>query len=664
MISIVILVVLSCIGAVSANDDNNDSTETLANEFENSFDMDNLQATENEDLLSDDVKPFSELQTLIDNSNDGDILNISGTYKRIGDENNIIIRKAVTIQGEYNNTLLDGSSNGAIFVVYSKGVVLNGLTFKNAKAYDGGAVVSRYEVDDLIILNCIFEDNYASQHGAGVYLYGGLVKNCIFINNIANHGGAITTSTVGGHQGNIITDCKFINNKARMNFGGGAVYRGDVYNSYFENNQASAGRDISSGSCYNCTFADYSSTSLCDCMVYDISITQSGSYYQSKTIKVNISATLVNQPMTGNYITRNMSISNAWVTLKFSNGKTVNVKTNSEGIATYDVGLYPGTYSVVASYNNMGQTLKNIKINNAPAIMASSKLTTTYASGKEFTVKVVDSNTKKAISGAKVLLKVYTGKKYKNVYITTDSKGIARYNTGKLDLGKHKIVASSALAIKAKTITSQVTINKAKRTIVAPATTVAYNKAGKFSMTVKHGESKKPLKGVTLKLKVYTGKKYKTYSIKTNKNGAASISTKKLSKGTHKVSIEIKANSKYKSSSKTSKIIVKKNYKPKDDNKNDNLLKLPVDTYIRTGVIRSFIYVTGIYAGFTDTYTVVDANGNVLKDKTISIYVNDKFSHNITSGQSTSIYASQTATVKLVYYGDLQYNGYTLIIKP
>ena len=259
-----------------------------------------------------------------------------------------------------------------------------------------------------------------------------------------------------------------------MNSGGGAVYRGDVYNSYFENNQASEGRDISGGSCYNCTFADYSSTSLCESIVYNVSIIQSGSYYQSKTIKIKINATLVNQPMMGEYITRNMSISDVWVSLKFSNGKTANIKTNSEGIATYNVEFYPGTYDVVASYNNIVQTLKNINILNAPAIMISNKLTTTYASCKDFTVKVVDSNTKKAISGAKVLLKVYTGKKYKNVYITTDSNGIAKYNTGKLGIGKHKIVASSSLAINAKTIASQVIINKAKRTIVAPVTTVAY----------------------------------------------------------------------------------------------------------------------------------------------------------------------------------------------
>ena len=155
------MVVLSCIGAVSANDDNNGSAEILTNEFENSFDNNHIQSTENENLLSDDIKSFNELQALIDNSNDGDILNISGTYKCKGNDQRISINKPVTINGEYNNTILDGSNEDIIFVINSNGVILNGLTFKNAKGYDGGAVVSIYEVDDLIIQNCIFENNYA-----------------------------------------------------------------------------------------------------------------------------------------------------------------------------------------------------------------------------------------------------------------------------------------------------------------------------------------------------------------------------------------------------------------------------------------------------------------------------------------------------------------------
>lgn len=54
-------------------------------------------------------------------------------------------------------------------------------------------------------------------------------------------------------------------------------------------------------------------------------------------------------------------------------------------------------------------------------------------------------------------------------------------------------------------------------------------------------------------MKVYTGKKSKTYKLKTNTNGLVSINTKSLKKGSHKVSLKIKGTKKYKSTIKTSK---------------------------------------------------------------------------------------------------------------
>ena len=42
-----------------------------------------------------------------------------------------------------------------------------------------------------------------------------------------------------------------------------------------------------------------------------------------------------------------------------------------------------------------------------------SKLSTTYGSGKYFKVKAIDSKTKKPVVNVKLILKVYSGKKYK-----------------------------------------------------------------------------------------------------------------------------------------------------------------------------------------------------------------------------------------------------------
>ena len=56
--------------------------------------------------------------------------------------------------------------------------------------------------------------------------------------------------------------------------------------------------------------------------------------------------------------------------------------------------------------------------------------------------------------------------------------------------------------------------------------------------------TKKYVKGLKLKLKIYTGKKYKAYYIKTNNYGLAKFNTKNLKKGYHKVAI-ISANGKF-----------------------------------------------------------------------------------------------------------------------
>ena len=95
------------------------------------------------------------------------------------------------------------------------------------------------------MINNTFRHNSASGDG-GVYRAGGnkywtYLEGCLFYNNSAKNGGAILSSP------NLfsITNCSFINNKAREN--GGAIGRGGttsmnlIYSSYFFNNSAKNG---------------------------------------------------------------------------------------------------------------------------------------------------------------------------------------------------------------------------------------------------------------------------------------------------------------------------------------------------------------------------------------------------------------------------------------
>ena len=71
----------------------------------------------------------------------------------------------------------------------------------------------------------------------------------------------------------------------------------------------------------------------------------------------------------------------------------------------------------------------------------------------------------------------------------------------------------------------------------APKVKFKYKKSKYFKVTLKHKGTKKPMRGIKLKLKIYIGKKYKTYTVKTNKKGVAKFNTKKLSYGKHKVKV-------------------------------------------------------------------------------------------------------------------------------
>jgi len=258
-----------------------------------------------------------------------------------------------------------------------------------------------------------------------------------------------------------------------------------------------------------------------------------------------------------------------------------------------------------------GSSSGNINAKTAGKISANIKayrLKTTYNSGQSFKVKVTDLKTKKPVSNARILLKVYTGKKYKKVKITTDSNGVAKYSASKLKIGTHKIVVSSAdKNIKAKSKKSSVKLSKAALLISAPKTTNAY-KSGKFKATVKNKKTKNPMGGVKLKIKVYTGKKYKTYSVKTNKKGEASISTKSLSKATHKVVVTAKATKNYKAKTAKSSIKIVSSL--------DNAVgknKGPIETKFVFESMKFNYYPNSALKSVSINLNLVDANGNILK---------------------------------------------------
>ncbi len=265
-----------------------------------------------------------------------------------------------------------------------------------------------------------------------------------------------------------------------------------------------------------------------------LSLSVIGTYYKATKLKV---------------VLANCNVDTVPVTLTFNNGRKVTLNLD-DGVGYYYVSYVPGNYNVTVSINNELFRADSVNkpftiLKSQGAVITPTKLTTTYDSGKYFQVKVTMNGT--AMAGVKIKLLVYTGNKYKTYYITTGTNGIAKLSASKLAIGTHKVIVSSDESTSSMTATkktSYIVINKATTTVSAPKVTNKYKAKKYFKITIKNKATGKLVSGLKLKIKVYTGKKYKTYTVKTNSKGVASLSTRYIKRGTHKVVIS-SANSKY-----------------------------------------------------------------------------------------------------------------------
>ncbi len=188
----------------------------------------------------------------------------------------------------------------------------------------------------------------------------------------------------------------------------------------------------------------------------------------------------------------------------------------------------------------------------------------------EYSFKVYDLNTKQPVDGNafQVIVGYNAGAEFFGSYYGNVVNGIGKVTLDVIPVGTHKVMVEVFLNNGlSETVYSTITINQVKKSdstvkesniikpiVKAPVVKVKQKANKFFKVTVKNGKS--PVKNLKLKVKVWTGKKAKTYTIKTNSKGVAKLSTKKLKVGTHKVKVT-SGNVKYKIS-KSSKIVVKK----------------------------------------------------------------------------------------------------------
>ncbi|WP_458454033.1 hypothetical protein [Methanobrevibacter sp.] len=249
------------------------------------------------------------------------------------------------------------------------------------------------------------------------------------------------------------------------------------------------------------------------------------------------------------------------ITVKDKNGKAVanmyvlviidgNTKTpylfqtNSKGQISFSASLAVGKHKVaVASADNRydaKQVTQTITVKQASAKITTKKVTTYYKGGKTLDVKLTNTKTKTAIYDGKINIKIFISKnRYYNYNGNTGMNGKLKLLLDTLKPGKYKVVISGAdnKNFKAKEVTTKIVIKKAPAKIKAKKLTAKKGAKKYFTIKVTNKKTKKAIPKVKVKVKVYTGKKAKTYKIKTNSKGIAKLSVKKLKFGKHKVVI-------------------------------------------------------------------------------------------------------------------------------
>ena len=561
-ILLAVFILFLCINMVSASD--NISDENLEMDYSldaNSVSNDVEQwSIAEEDQLGNVCNAtgnaFDDIQKAVDKSKSGDVINLEGEY--ISSGKSIKINKDLTIQGS-NNTILKANGQSKCFQIVGSSKVI----FKDLKIVDANqAIFSDYDSDSssrkITCVNCTFINNSNAEskwkYGGAIEVQGLLtIRDCSFINCSSGMGGAIwccdgifmnsnfinnTAFEAGAIWGNklILVGCSFLNNKAKI---AGAILS-----------------DVSGFNITNCKFYNNHATGLGGAIYsYSKYVIDSGYHFA-----------IVNSEFSNNsadYLT-DYDDTKGMDSCKYSDF-------GAGSIFTY----YRKSVVLKTLFSNCTGLDGNIPI--TAVIITSSKLTAPYNSGKFFKFTVSDKKTNNAIKNLPILLKIYIPKKsyssaqkvheafncfiedidiftdnYYVVYLTspTNSKGIAslKFNPA---VGSYKIeVVPLYLNYHAPKLSSTIKINKAPTIIKAHKVTAKYKKSKYFKVTVKNKATKKAVKNIKVKIKVYTGKKYKTYNTKTNKNGVAKINTKILKRGTHKVVIS-SGNSNYKISAKS-----------------------------------------------------------------------------------------------------------------
>ncbi|WP_405324255.1 hypothetical protein [Methanobrevibacter sp.] len=294
------------------------------------------------------------------------------------------------------------------------------------------------------------------------------------------------------------------------------------------------------GGVYNLTLKSIDGSLICSAVKQNITIKPRDVVISAnnRTILYGSDVTVVatvKDKKTGN------PVPNAYVLVKvyITSTKVSNfvARTDSKGVIRFSTGLSVGKHKVIISMYDTsyksGSLTRYVTVKKATGQFSAPSVSTYYKSGRYYKVKLTNTKNKALMYGATVNIKVYVSKyRYYNLTGVTGANGLVQFKIT-FKPGTYKVVVSSAdKGYSAKAVTSQIKVSKSPIKI-AP-TSLKVKRYSYFKVKVTSTKSKKVLSGVKVKVRVYTGRKYKTYTIKTNKKGIASLKISQK-RGKHKV---------------------------------------------------------------------------------------------------------------------------------
>lgn len=258
-------------------------------------------------------------------------------------------------------------------------------------------------------------------------------------------------------------------------------------------------------------------------------------------------------------------------------------QTDKNGIATFNfkdityaelvdgsLSRYPlniGNYSIkldLKGGNYVADTVSGtLTVKKSTANIDVKNLNVDFGSNESFTIKLTNSETGMPIANEYLKIKLLNAADDYFLYLT-DSEGKVQIKVNQFSPGNYmfNVAVANDDYIQASPKYANVTINELPKKLSISGVSKKFKNSGQIILKVKDKTTGKYVSGVKLQIKVFTGKKYKTFNLVTKKskkiNNAIGVllKTNKFSTGTHKVTVKI-TSPKYKGSGSFKLVIPK-----------------------------------------------------------------------------------------------------------